>query len=529
MAPKETEENVNNSVYSDNLATLKMNTNNMLLNSNDHPLSLNNSISSFHNKTISPFTPQNKSLFQSGNILKSPTSSIPKISPKQQQNPTKPGNFYSKQNMQSITNQEAKLSQMSIQEITNQLQSIARKQIGCRYLQRLITSTQEDIVNKYFFPYLYPSKLLDLCQDFFGNYFIQKLIPYLSQENLSSLCYLSMSHFVKLSNDAYGTRVIQTLNSQLIKYPTLLSNFTDTMKPCLPQLINDHNGSFVLLNYALVVPYPQNEIIYNFLKQNIVKVSTSPNACCTLQKCIDIANDSQRDVLLNTIADHSMYLVSNQFGNYVIQFALTKQNINVNDKIATGLMPNIVFLSKQKYSSNVIEKCFDYCSTTMKEMIINKICDENIIRTLLRDMYGNYVLQKAILNSSEKIKQFFLNVIIKDIGNLQYLTFGQKLITKLILTFPELRTAINFNFIPSNPPNGNFNPSLFQLNQQMNSLSLNHESNFYPPVNNNFNGINNNIKNRRNEINFDNGNSNNIWNIQQFNDSTGFNNYPYNI
>ena len=506
-----------------------MNNHNMMLNSNEHPLSLDNSINSINNKMTSPFPSQSKSLFQVNNNLKRPTS--PLKSSSKQQNLLKLGNHFSKHNIQLVTTQEAKLSQMSIQEITNQLQSIAKKQIGCRYLQKLITNTQEDIVNQYFFPYLYPSKLLDLCQDFFGNYFIQKLIPYLSQEHLTSLCYLSMSHFVKLSNDPHGTRVIQTLNSQIIKYPALLSHFTDTMKPCLPQLINDHNGSFVLLNYAFVVPYPQNEIIYNFLKQNIVKVSTSPNACCTLQKCIDIANDSQRGILLNTIADYSMYLVSNQFGNYVIQFALTKQNINVNDKIAAGLMSNIVFLSKQKYSSNVIEKCFDYCSTTMKEMIINKMCDENIIRTLLRDMYGNYVLQKAILNSSENIKQFFLNVIIKDIGNLQYLTFGQKLITKLVLTFPELRTALNFNFLPPNTPNANFNPNLFQLNQQMNSLSLNQEPNFYPPVNNKFKGINKNQKNRRNEFNFDNGNnnSNNMWNMQQFNDTTGLNNYPYNM
>ena len=50
---------------------------------------------------------------------------------------------------QNVNIQESKYALMSIQDITSQLQSLAKKQIGCRYLQKLIASSQEDIVNKY--------------------------------------------------------------------------------------------------------------------------------------------------------------------------------------------------------------------------------------------------------------------------------------------------------------------------------------------------------------------------------------------
>ena len=410
---------------------------------------------------------------------------------------------------QNVNIQESKYALMSIQDITSQLQSLAKKQIGCRYLQKLIASSQEDIVNKYFFPHLYPAKLLELCQDFFGNYFIQKLIPYLSQENLSSISFLLLSHFPKLSTDPHGTRVIQALNSQVAHIPILLTQFTNAMKMCIPQLINDHNGSFVLLHYASCVPYPNNDIVYQYLNKNIVEVATSPYACCTLQKSIDIANDLQRETLLNTIAEYSMYLVSNQFGNYVIQFALTKNNIKVNDKIAAGLIQNIIFFSKQKYSSNVIEKCFDYCSPKMKEVIINKLCDENNIKELLRDMYGNYVLQKAILNSKENIKNYFLNIIVRDINNLQYLTFGQKLITKLILTFPELRLAVNFNMMSGS----NFNQNMFMMNQQMGNMNIG-PGPFY--------------QNGFGKAKYQKGKNNNMWNMQNFSNNDSYGNYQYN-
>ena len=48
--------------------------------------------------------------------------------------------------------------------------------------------------------------------------------------------------------------------------------------------------------------------------------------------------------------------MTDQYGNYVIQFVITLDNHNVNLKISEQFISNIVELSKQKFSSNVIEK-----------------------------------------------------------------------------------------------------------------------------------------------------------------------------
>ena len=416
-----------------------------------------------------------------------------------------------------------KYDNMSISEITNQLFLIAKKQTGCRYLQKLISLTEnDDIVNKYFYPKLYPAKLLELCNDLFGNYLVQKMIPYLNKDNLYSFTSLIVKHLLKLCLNPHGTRVVQVYLEQIKLDNPLLTLFTNSLIPIMPKLINDLNGSFVLMHYASVVPYPNNDVIFDFLNKNIVKISVQSYSCSALQKCIDIGNEQQSQKLLENISNNSMFLILNQYGNYVIQFVISKNIIPINDKIVEGFIDNLIFLAKQKYSSNVIEKCFDYCSNKMKERIINQLSDEKIIRDLLKDMYGNYVLQKTLsMIQDTKNKQFFLQIVGSELGNLQYLPFGPKLIKKLILSFPELKKYSNqINLLNNNYNNmlnpGNYYMNLNQLNRQMINLNINNISNNISNVNNyygmmgmnvnrnNNTGINNNYGYFENSLNIPN-------------------------
>ena len=409
---------------------------------------------------------------------------------------------------------KSKYSIMSFEEILKQLFTIAKKQTGCRYLQKLISnsSPDEDIVNKHFFPKLFPQKFLDLSNDLFGNYLIQKMIPYLNNDNLFSLTNLINKYLIKLCLNPHGTRVVQVFVEQIKSNNQLLISFTNNLIPIMPKIITDLNGSFVLIHYATVIAFPNNNIIFNFLANNIIEVSRKSYSCSALQKCIDIGNEIQRNLLLESISKNSKYLILNQFGNYVIQFVITKNIVNINDKIIEGFLDNIIFLAKQKYSSNVIEKCFDFCSQEMRNKIIDKLSDENIIKDLLKDMYGNYVLQKTLnMIFDDNKKKFFINIIGSEINNLISLPFGHKLIKKLVLNFPELKKFVNvglinsFNYINNN---NNFNPNNFYLNnlsKQMINLNINN-------YNNNINNINNyyGMLNNLNNLNNNNNNSNNI-------------------
>src|SRR4051812_45657172 len=53
-------------------------------------------------------------------------------------------------------------------------------------------------------------------------------------------------------------------------------------------------------------------------------------------------------------------------------------------------------LSKQKFSSNVVEKCLKQSSSHWRTIIIRELIAQPAVSELLRDRYGNYVLQTAL-------------------------------------------------------------------------------------------------------------------------------------
>ena len=166
-----------------------------------------------------------------------------------------------------------KYSNMTFFELSNKLDIIAKRQIGCRFLENLITTHKKcyELINEIFFIKLNWEKLLDLSNDAFGNYFIQAIIPELDSNNLVSFTNMVNNNLLKLCLNPHGTRVVQVLieNIKDNKYQ-LLTLFTSYLSRVMDKLINDLNGSFVLLHYVEEVN--NNDIIYNFLNKNIVEI-----------------------------------------------------------------------------------------------------------------------------------------------------------------------------------------------------------------------------------------------------------------
>lgn len=92
------------------------------------------------------------------------------------------------------------------------------------------------------------------------------------------------------------------------------------------------------------------------MNKNIVAISTNKNGCCALQKCIDYADKNQKNSLIQNIIKNSIILMTDQYGNYVIQYVISLKDQILIEKIIYTFKNNIEYLSKQKFASNVIEK-----------------------------------------------------------------------------------------------------------------------------------------------------------------------------
>ena len=299
-------------------------------------------------------------------------------------------------------------------------------------------SIQNNILNK-----KKEENLINNCVscDQFGNYFIQKVIEYLNEEQIKELLYKKISpNFRSFCFNQHGTRVVQKIFEKTINNDELLNYYNILLTPNLKDFVVDQNASHIIIKYVNMLSAPKNNFIIQFLLDNSFDLATKKHSCCVLQKCIEYSNQQQKKEFLKVIAVKSYGLFNDQYGNYVVQYCINLCDYEINKIFVQNFLYDILKFSTQKYSSNIIEKCMDCCDEDTRELITLKYCEPNIIEKLLFDMYGNYVLQKIISLSKEPLTTKYLSIIGPLMKKLNSYSFGQKLYNKLLSSFPSLST-----------------------------------------------------------------------------------------
>lgn len=292
--------------------------------------------------------------------------------------------------MQMQNGQNVNYDLIPFQEIINNCYYLAKNQSGCRYLQKKIQE-HPNIASDLIFPVI-KENIIDLTLDAFGNYFIQKVIEYLTITELNEIFtkYLSV-YFLKICFSSHGTRVIQKLLERVYLDEYIMSLFNTLFYPNLLELIINQNSTHIVIKYVSLVKYPKNEPLVQFLYENALTISTHKHSCCTLQKCIcSVDLYAQKKMLLMSIAQISDQLFNDQFGNYITQFALSFEDRDVNMIIIQKYFFDFFTNISQKCSSNVFEKCIEHCDIDMQHNIIRSLCNQNMVNQLLFNMYGNY-------------------------------------------------------------------------------------------------------------------------------------------
>jgi hypothetical protein len=72
----------------------------------------------------------------------------------------------------------------------------------------------------------------------------------------------------------------------------------------------------------------------------------------------------------------------------------------------------------QKYSSNVIEKCFEKSHEIVLSKYVEEISQYSRVIELMKHSYGNYVVQKVLKISQGTTKHMFIYAIMKNIEKL---------------------------------------------------------------------------------------------------------------
>ena len=338
----------------------------------------------------------------------------------------------SKSAIKKITNQN--YTTLNDDELAKQAHIIAKYQSGCRYLQKKLEENPE-LAQSLYYPNIL-EYIQELATDQFGNFYIKKLFQFLSEEKFLQLIAILFPILPAVGANQYGARVLQDL-IDFLNTEKLINSFIKILIPHLDVFITDQNGSHVIYKILSLTDYQSSIVLFfEHILTKIGEIAASKKGCTFIQKCLETLNEEKLIMLIKAITANLFSIITNKYGNYIIQSVLTIDNFEYKKGVYDEILKNVCFYSNQKYSSNVMEKCF--LEKEVCERMIDEVSKKEIFEQMLLDNFGNYVIQKAITAASDEKRNNLFNMLVPLITEVQKKPYGQKLLSKLFIQYPKL-------------------------------------------------------------------------------------------
>ena len=225
----------------------------------------------------------------------------------------------------------------------------------------------------------------DLCTlaiDSTATYPIQGILEQLGSKNEKKIIYMGLKNSINsFSYNIYGTHVLEKM----------LSYFEDEF---IQEII---------------------EFVYN----NFINLAYHINGICIVKKLLLMTHKKElHQKLKKVVYDNALNLIVHPYGNYVIQVIVENWDDNELVDILEKYKGKYVSLSLQKYSSNVLERIIEKNEKNL-DLYINEICAEKNLSEVIKNNYGNYVVQKAIKLASGKNYERLFKEINQNIHKLE--------------------------------------------------------------------------------------------------------------
>ena len=218
-------------------------------------------------------------------------------------------------------------------------------------------------------------------------------------------------------------------------------------------LVQDLNGNHVIQKCLNKLGAEKSQFIYDAVGMNCVTVGTHRHGCCVLQRCIDHAKSFQRAQLIARITKCAFDLVQDPFGNYVVQYILDLDELQFTKPICESFLGKIAPLSKQKFSSNVIEKCIRTADHDTKRRMVAEMLLGNELEKMLRDSFANYVVQTALEYSEPDLKARIIDAIRPILPAIKQTPHGRRIASKIMGLEGNYRPS-GSSSAPMTPPEG---------------------------------------------------------------------------
>ena len=297
-------------------------------------------------------------------------------------------------------------------KLKGKFEQIIRTYKGSRIFQNYLKNTHIDILHLIFEEI--KTNLSDLLRDNYANYFCKKFFDCLNQKDRIEYLKIIQNDFNTLAIDITATYPIQGIIEQL---------GSKIEKNIIYLGIRDSINTFCYNKYGThviekILSYFEDEFtkeIINYIYNNFIDLAYNINGICVVKKLLLMTHKKElHQKIKKIVCENALNLIVHQYGNYVIQVIFENWDDNELVEILNQYKTKYVFLSKLKYSSNVIERIIVKNKNNL-DYYIQVICIENTLSELMLNKYGNYVIQKAIKLSSGKSKDIITQEIVKNL------------------------------------------------------------------------------------------------------------------
>ncbi|KAI5852319.1 armadillo-type protein [Tricharina praecox] len=354
-----------------------------------------------------------------------------------------------------------RFANVKLETLVNEIYTLCKDQHGCRYLQKKLEEGNPQYVEMIFKET--HSHVIELMTDPFGNYLCQKLLEFTNDKQRTVLVNTAAPRLVDIALNQHGTRALQKM-IEFLSTREQIDTIVHALESKVVELIQDLNGNHVIQKCLNRLKPEDAQFIFDAVGENCIPVGTHRHGCCVLQRCIDHASGLQKVQLIQRITAHSLELVQDAFGNYVVQYILDLGEPTLSEPVILKFCGMICELAKQKFSSNVIEKCIRVAETPTKKILIEEIVASGRMDDMLRDCYANYVIQTSIDYADPVTRQKLAEVIMPLLPSIRNFPYGRRIQSKLG-TMNE--NKMNMPFQNGGSPSGHSRSSSYNPPPQM--------------------------------------------------------------
>ncbi|XP_051469464.1 pumilio homolog 2 isoform X6 [Apus apus] len=219
---------------------------------------------------------------------------------------------------------------------------------------------------------------------------------------------------------AASTSSLFSSTSQLFPPSRLRYNRSDIMPSGRSRLLEDfRNNRFPNLQLRDLVGH-------------IVEFSQDQHGSRFIQQKLERATPAERQMVFNEILQAAYQLMTDVFGNYVIQKFFEFGSLDQKLALATRIRGHVLPLALQMYGCRVIQKALE--SISPDQQVINEMVKEldGHVLKCVKDQNGNHVVQKCIECVQPQSLQFIIDAFKGQVFVLSTHPYGCRVIQRIL-------------------------------------------------------------------------------------------------